>query len=196
MYKTVKKVTADLIKKKKFTKHSIAKINLLFFKKLAANNTKLNMVVNDKIKLYNSISKVNYNIFATVLKEEQKPIKMKRYDFHFYRFVKKNLLLQKNIVKKYQKYSYYITKKYHFLISFIKYYFYQLFHCLKYLFYSSINNFPKFLLKLKLLFIYIYYMLFVRFIKPFITKKKIKLVNSNKVFTYNITVTYKKAIKS
>jgi hypothetical protein len=194
IYKIVKKFTANLIKKKKFTRHAIAKINLLFLKKLIFNNTKFNIIVNDKLKLFDNSAKVNYNMFSTFLNE--RPIKIKRYNFYFYRFVKKNLIMQKNILKKYHKYNYYITKKYHFLISFIKYYLRQLFYGLKYIFYKGLNNFNKFLLKLKLLFISIYYMLFVRFIKPFIKKKTKKLLNSNKVFTYNIMVTYKKAIKT
>jgi hypothetical protein len=90
------------------------------------------MYVNDKVKIFNKDLKVNYFLTSTVLKEQQNPIKIKKYNLYFFNFLKKFTILQKNIVKKNHNQSYYIIKKYNFLIHFLGYYFKQLFDCLNF----------------------------------------------------------------
>lgn len=188
--------TIKLMKAKKWTRRSIAKINTKFLKKLIANNARLNMYVNDKTKVKKKTCKVNYFLSSTFFKEEQRPIKIRKYSFYFFNFLKKFSILQQRIVKKYNQYNYKIFNKYNFLVSFFSYYFKQLFYCLKYIFNSNTNNIYLFLLKLKFLLFYIYQKLFLRFIKPFTcSKKKKKLINSNQMFTFNSILYYRKMFK-
>lgn len=195
LYNKVKVFTTRLMKEKIWTKHAIAKRNSLFIKKLVVNNTKLNMRANDKSKLYNKVNKFNYNSAYSYLKEDQKFVKIHKYDIYFNQFLKKFLVLRKNIIKKYHKYNYHLAKKYHYFISLMKFYFIQLFEYLKFIFNNNVTNIYNFFLKFKLLLIYIYYRSVISFIKPIITKKKKLLLNNNKLFTFNLILYYKKAIR-
>lgn len=154
------------------------------------------MYVNDKTKIKKKAYKVNYFLSSTFFKEVQKPIKIRKYNFYFYNFLKKFTILQQRIVKKYNHYDYKIFNKYNFLVNFFSYYFKQLFYCLKFIFNSNVNNLYLFILKLKFVLFYIYHKLFLRYIKPFTcVKKQKKLINSNKVYTFNILLYYRKMFK-
>lgn len=197
LYNKVKYTSIKLMKQKKWTKHAMTKISKKFLKQLVANNVKLNMYVNDKSKIFNKDLKVNYYLTSTVFKEAYKPVKISKYQICFFNFLKKFAILQQYIIKKNQKQTYYIAKKYNFLISFLRNYLKKLFDCLKYIFYSNANTLYLYLLKLKFILVYIYYKVFMFFIKSLKSKikKNKKLIFSNKLFTFNSILYYKKIIK-
>ena len=81
------------------------------------------MYVNDKAKIIKTGLKVNYFLSSTIFKENNKPIKIKKYSLYFFNFLKNFAVLQRRIIKKAYKYNYHIVKKYSFIVSLLSYYF-------------------------------------------------------------------------
>jgi hypothetical protein len=105
---------------------------------------------------------ITYEAWSFLLRERN-TIKISKYTGYFYNFIKKFNIFKKNYIKKYKKYNYYLYKKYHFYISFLKNYLLNLFKFIRYIFLVNHNNFYTFLLKLKILMIYMYYKAFLLF---------------------------------
>lgn len=164
-------------------------------KQFVTNSAKLNMYYN-----YNfTIKKKKQNIInnkSFIVFQDKEPFKISKYTGYFLIFLKKYKIFKKNLLQHYHKYNSYILKKYNFLLVFIKHYLNKIFLYLKFNSFAGLsNNYYNFLLKLKFLMCYMYYKKFLRFKKPFISKKQKKNIYMNMVPLHYLIYVYKNKLK-